>query len=85
MGAINGDLTHKRGRVLGLETDGRMQIISAEAPLAELFRYAMELRAATAGQGSFEISFARYEPVPANLAAKIAAEAAKNKVQSEDD
>lgn len=85
MGAINGDLTHKRGRVLGLETDGRMQIISAEAPLAELFRYAMELRAATAGQGSFEMSFARYEPVPANLAAKIAAEAAKNKVQSDED
>jgi elongation factor G len=79
MGTINGDLTHRRGRVLGLEPDGVMQVITAEAPLAEMFKYAAELRSMTGGQGSFDMAFTRYDVVPANVAQKVIAEAAKNR------
>jgi elongation factor G len=79
MGTINGDLTHRRGRVLGIEAEGGMQTISAEAPLAEMFKYAAELRSMTGGQGSFDMAFTRYDVVPSNVAQKIIAEAAKNK------
>jgi len=79
MGTINGDLTHRRGHVLGIEPDEHMQTITAEAPLAELFKYAAELRSMTGGQGSFDMSFVRYDVVPANVAQKIIAEAAKHR------
>lgn len=57
MGDINGDLNHKRGRILGMDTDEGMQVITADVPQAELFRYAAELRSMTAGEGSFEMEF----------------------------
>jgi len=75
MGDITGDLNSRRGRIMGIEADGGMQIISTEAPQAEVFRYAAELRSLTQGQGVFEAEFARYEPVPANIAQKIIANA----------
>jgi len=86
MGAISGDMPHKRGRVLGMEAaDDGIQIITAEAPLAELFKYAAELRSLTGGQGSCMIDFDRYDVVPANVAQKIIAEAAKNKKEEVED
>ena len=72
MGAVTGDLNHKRGRVLGYETDDDMQVILAEVPQAELFRYAADLRSVTGGQASFEMEFNRYDVVPSNLVQKIA-------------
>ena len=86
MGAISGDMPHKRGRVLGMEAaeDG-VQVITAEAPLAELFKYAAELRSLTGGQGACTIDFARYDVVPPNVAQKIIAEAAKNKKEEVED
>ncbi len=78
LGTINGDLTHKRGRVLGLDSVNGMHVITAEAPLAEIFKYAAELRSITAGQGSFEMVFTRYDIVPSNVAQKVIAEAAKH-------
>ena len=78
MGAISGDLPHKRGRVTGMESEEEgMQVISAEAPLAELFKYTAELRSLTGGQGTFTMAFARYEPVPAAVAQKIIAASAR--------
>lgn len=77
LGDINGDLNHKRGRILGMESEDGMQIMTAEVPRAELFKYAAELRSMTAGQGSFEMEFSRYEVVPANVAQKIVAESKK--------
>lgn len=71
MGDINGDLNQKRGRIMGMEAADGMQVITAEVPQAELFRYSAELRSMTAGQGTFEMEFARYEVVPANVAQKI--------------
>jgi len=79
MGSISGDMPHKRGRVLGMEAEEGIQVITAEAPLAELFRYAAELRSITGGQGSFTMDFDRYDIVPANVAQKIIAEAAKHR------
>lgn len=75
MGDINGDLNHKRGRIMGMEASDGMQVITAEVPQSELFRYSAELRSMTAGQGAFETEFARYEVVPANVAQKIIAAA----------
>jgi elongation factor G len=85
MGTINGDLTHRRGHVLGLEVEGGVQIITAEAPLAEMFKYAAELRSMTGGQGSFDMFFARYAVVPPAVAQKIIAEAAKHRKTDEDE
>ena len=79
MGDINGDLNHKRGRILGMDSEDGMQVITAEVPQAELFRYAAELRSMTAGQGSFEMEFCRYEQVPSSVAQKVIAAAAKEK------
>ena len=72
MGDIMGDINKKRGRVLGMEPyKGTKQMIHAEAPQAETFKYAIDLKAMTQGKGYFEMEFARYEEVPAQMAQKI--------------
>lgn len=73
MGDITGDLNHKRGRVLGMSVDEGLQVVNAEVPLAEMYKYATELRSMTQGRGSFEMEFDRYEQVPANVANEIIA------------
>lgn len=80
MGDIMGDINKKRGRVLGMEAykNGK-QIIHAEAPQAETFKYAIDLKAMTQGRGYFEMEFVRYEEVPAQMAEKIIAEAKAEK------
>jgi len=78
MGDINGDLNHKRGRILGMDMDGGMQVITADVPQAELFRYSAELRSMTGGRGNFEMAFSRYEQVPSNVAQKVIAAAEKH-------
>ena len=79
MGDINGDMNHRRGKILGMGPEDGLQAIAAEAPQSELFRYAAELRSMTGGQGSFEMDYARYEHVPANIAQKVVTETAKTK------
>jgi elongation factor G len=71
MGDVIGDLNSKRGRVLGMETKGKKQIIKANVPQAEVLRYAPDLRAMTAGRGMFTMSFSHFEEVPAALQEKI--------------
>ncbi len=80
LGDINGDLNHKRGRIMGMGIEDGMQVIEAEVPRSELFRYAAELRSITSGQGSFDMEFNRYEVVPSNVAQKVidAAQAVEN-------
>lgn len=75
MGDIIGDLNSKRGRILGMEPEGKMQVIRAQAPLAEMYRYAIDLKSITQGRGSFKMEFSHYEEVPANLAEQIIQEA----------
>jgi elongation factor G len=75
MGDVIGDLNAKRGRVLGMDSDGRYRIVTAEVPLAEMQRYAIDLRSMTGGRGSFEIGFDHYEEVPRQEAQKVIASA----------
>ncbi len=75
MGDVIGDLNARRGRVLGMEAKGKIQIIRAQAPLAEIQRYALDLNAITGGRGTFRMKFSHYEEVPPNIAEKIIAEA----------
>ena len=72
MGDVMGDMNKRRGKILGMEplTDGGQKLL-AEAPQAELFDYAIGLRAMTQGRGSFTMRFEKYEEVPAHLAQKI--------------
>lgn len=79
MGDITGDLNHKRGRILGVDSDDGMQCITAEVPQAEVFRYSSELRSMTGGRGNFEMEYARYEVVPANIAQKVSADRQKER------
>ncbi|MGB4070613.1 MAG: elongation factor G, partial [bacterium] len=81
MGDVIGDLNSKRGRILGMEPKGSMQLIKAQVPLAELSKYAIDLRSLTQGRGSFEMSFDHYEEVPARTAEAIIAQAQKEKEQ----
>jgi elongation factor G len=76
MGDVIGDLNSKRGRVLGMDTKGKKQIIRANVPQAEVLKYAPDLRAMTAGRGMFTMKFAHFEEVPGPLQEKII-EAAK--------
>lgn len=73
MGDIMGDMNRRRGRVLGMEqavVKGFQKVV-AEAPLAEMFKYATELKSMTHARGWFDMEFTRYEEVPSNLVAKI--------------
>lgn len=71
MGEVNRDLNGRRGRVLGMDTDGEMQIISAHVPLAELASYATELRSLAQGRGSFTATLDHYADVPGHIAEKV--------------
>ena len=77
MGDILGDMNKRRGRILGVEALGGKQIISAEAPLSEIMKYATDLRSMTQGRGSYELSFVRYEEVPPQQIPKIVEDAKK--------
>jgi len=70
-GDIIGDINAKRGRVLGMDTDGSLRVISAEVPMAEVQRYAVDLRSMTSGRGTFEVAFDHYEEVPHQEAQKV--------------
>ena len=65
MGDVMGDMNKRRGRILGMDQHAGEQLIMAEAPQAEMFEYAIDLRAMTQGRGSFTMEFERYEEVPA--------------------
>jgi elongation factor G len=74
MGDVMGDMNKRRGKILGMEPQpGGGQKVLAEAPQAEMFKYAIMLRSMTQARGSFEMRFERYEEVPAHLSEKIIA------------
>ena len=64
VGDILGDLNKRRGRIIGMDAQDGMQVITAEAPQGELLTYATSLRSMTQGRGKFTESFARYEQAP---------------------
>ena len=78
LGDVMGDINKRRGRILGMDqqSDGS-QLLIAEAPQAEMFEYAIDLRAMTQGRGNFSMEFVRYEQVPYEVAESIIAAAKK--------
>jgi elongation factor G len=80
MGDVMGDLSARRGKILGMEQEDNQQKIKAQVPVAELHRYSTSLRSMTQGRGTYRQSFSHYEEVPHDVAQKLiaAAEATKS-------
>jgi elongation factor G len=71
VGAVNGDLNSRRGRLQGMEPISGMTTIKAEVPMAELLTYAQSLTSMTGGRGDYSMHFLRYEDVPSHVAQKV--------------
>jgi elongation factor G len=79
MGDAMGDLNSRRGKVVGMDSHGKYQVIKAEVPMAEVLRYALDLNSISGGRGTFTMERSHYEEVPSHLADKVIAAAAANK------
>ena len=79
MGDVMGDLSSRRGKILGMDQEGSFQKIKAQAPLAELYKYSTSLRSLTQGRGLHTRQFSRYEEIPRDIAQKIIQEAQQAK------
>ncbi|NPV53340.1 MAG: elongation factor G [Firmicutes bacterium] len=79
MGDIMGDLNKRRGKILGMEPSGKNQVIKALVPMAEMFKYAIDLRSITGGRGHYSMNFDHYEEVPAQISQQIIEAAAKER------
>jgi elongation factor G len=77
-GDVMGDINSKRGRVLGIDSDGNSRVIESEVPMVEIQRYAADLRSMTSGRGTFEVRFDHYAEVPHQEAQKVIAANAKD-------
>jgi elongation factor G len=73
MGDVTGDISSRRGRVIGMDSLGDLQVIKAEVPLAEVQQYSSFLKSVTGGEGSYSIEFLRYEILPAHLTQSVVA------------
>lgn len=79
MGDIMGDLNGRRGKVLGMDSAGKNQIIKAQVPMSEFLTYAPDLRSMTGGRGIYTMEFSHYDEVPTHIADKIVEEVNKEK------
>jgi elongation factor G len=82
VGAVNGDLNSRRGRLQGMEPRGGMTNIKAEVPMAEILTYSQALTSMTGGRGDYHMHFLRYEEVPAHIAQKVIDEAKREKEEA---
>ena len=81
MGDIMGDISGKRGKILGMDSEGSFQVIKAQVPQAELYNYATTIRSLTGGRGLHSEEFSHYEKMPKDLESKVIA--AKTKKDEE--
>ena len=81
MGDVMGDLSGRRGKIQGMDPQGKFNVIRAQVPLAELYRYSTHLRSMTQGRGTHKREFSHYEEAPHDVAQKIIEEAKKEKEQ----
>lgn len=79
MGDVMGDISSRRGKISGMDTEGPFQIIKAKIPLAELYKYSTHLRSLTSGRGMHTRVFSHYEEVPKDVEAKVIAAYKKEK------
>jgi elongation factor G len=82
VGAVNGDLNSRRGRLQGMEPQGGMTTIKAEVPMSEILTYSQSLTSLTGGRGDYHMQFVRYEEVPAHIAQKIIEQAKKEREEA---
>jgi elongation factor G len=82
VGAVNGDLNSRRGRLHGMEPRGGMTTIKAEVPMAEVLTYSQSLTSLTGGRGDYALGFLRYEEVPTHIAQKIIEAAQKEREEA---
>jgi elongation factor G len=82
VGAVNGDLNSRRGRLLGMEPQGGLTSIRAEVPMAEMLTYAQSLTSLTGGRGDYHMHFARYEEVPTHIAQKLIEQTRKEREEA---
>jgi elongation factor G len=82
VGAVNGDLNSRRGRLQGMEPRGGMTTIKVEVPMAEVLTYSQALTSMTGGRGDYHMHFLRYEEVPSHIAQKVIDEAKKEKEEA---
>jgi elongation factor G len=83
MGKVMGDLSSRRGKIIGMDTDSTFQVIKASVPTKELYHYSSTLRSLTGGRGVHTEAFSHYEEMPREAAEKVIAEAAKRKTSPE--
>lgn len=81
MGAVSGDVSARRGRILGMESEGRLQVIKCQIPLSEMSGYSSRLRSLTQGRGSYTRKFSHYEEVPKEIEQKIISDYEKRKAE----
>jgi len=81
-GDVMSDLNGKRARVMGMTPGDGINVIDAQAPQAEMLRYAIDLRSITQGRGSYAMQFSHYEEVPQHIAQKIINESKKEPAKS---
>ncbi len=81
MGKVMGDLSSRRGKILGMESEGSFEVIKAHVPAAELYHYSSVLRSLTGGSGVHAEEFSHYEEMPRDAAEKVIADAAKRKAE----
>ncbi len=79
VGAVTGDLSSKRGKILGMGEEGRYEVIRAHVPQAELYKYSTHLRSLTQGRASHKFKFAHYEEIPREFAEKVVSQAKAEK------
>ncbi len=84
MGDVIGDLNSRRGKVLGMDTKGHIQVIKSRVPMSEVLKYAQDLRSITSGRGEFHMEFAHYEELPPHLAEKVIKEAKARKTAEQE-
>jgi elongation factor G len=82
LGDVMGDLSGKRGKIQGIDSKGHLQVVRAQVPLAELYKYSTNLRSMTQGRGMYESSFSHYEEAPHDVAQRIIAEAQAEKEEA---
>lgn len=78
LGDVMGDMNTRRGRIVGIDSMGRLQIVKAQVPMSEMFQYAIQLRSMTSGRGNFTMEFSHYDPVPEEISKKVMARRQSN-------
>jgi elongation factor G len=85
LGAVMGDLSSRRGQILGSEPDQHLLRLKAVVPEAELFKYATQLHSLTHGRGTYKYAFKQYSEVPPDVAGKIVEEHEKEKKEEQEE